>query len=171
MELPRQPEVLPSDVPTQLIAKVVVTDAQNERTLVLRRCPYDRHRPGGTDIPGGGVEPDDKTPDAAAARELREEAGIEVDAADLSLFYTERAIREENGVRFCFIGLYYHLRMRTVPVAHVQAYLDADPENREHDRAREATLAEVARTTEYPRLARIIRHLTQLTGGSDESNV
>jgi len=52
-----------------------------DKILLLKRHPEDLH--GGTwGAPGGGVEPGEK-PVAAAARELLEEAGILVEAANL----------------------------------------------------------------------------------------
>ena len=86
---------------TVLAAKGVVTDGTH--VLLIRRHPNDSHRPGQWDIPGGAVEPGERLEDAAA-RETFEEAGVHVDAKDLTLvFTTTRADGDRNLVRFDFL--------------------------------------------------------------------
>lgn len=68
-----------------LVAKVVVLNPAGQ-ILLLRRSETDPRRPGDWDFPGGGVEAGEDFA-TAAARELYEEAHIDVPAASLELLY------------------------------------------------------------------------------------
>lgn len=76
----------------QVFAKVLTIRPDGE-LLVLRRSADDERRPGEWDFPGGGVEAGE-SPNQGAARELMEEAGIEVDPQDLTLVYAETSYYE-----------------------------------------------------------------------------
>ncbi len=63
-----------------LVAAVALVDAQ-KRVLLARRPPG-REMAGLWEFPGGKAGPDE-TPETALIRELKEELGVTVDAADL----------------------------------------------------------------------------------------
>jgi len=70
---------------THVIARVLIFRA-DKKLLVLHRSPTDDYRPGGLDFPGGQVD-DGETYAAGAAREAREESGIELSEGQLELVY------------------------------------------------------------------------------------
>lgn len=74
--------------------------------LVLTRSSTDPTRPNGFDFPGGEIEfgEDLKT---GAAREMLEEAGIQVAADNLQMIYTNASDKDERGnvcLRFLYIA-------------------------------------------------------------------
>lgn len=69
----------------QTLAKVFIFNNKNE-VLLLVRSATDSHRPGGYDLPGGGVD-EGESIEAAAVREVKEESGIALRASDLRLIY------------------------------------------------------------------------------------
>ena len=87
------------------VAKVVVLN-QSQEVLLLRRSATDPRRPGEWDFPGGGVD-EGETFEAAASRELFEEAGIKVEPSDLQCLYTKTewyAPGNESVNRFLFLA-------------------------------------------------------------------
>lgn len=66
------------------------------RLLLLRRAPTDSH-PNKWEVPGGGVDPTDESVLHAVAREVFEEAGLEVTSVDGFPGYTE--FRSSKGRR------------------------------------------------------------------------
>ena len=66
------------------------------RLLLLRRAPTDTH-PNEWEVPGGGVDPTDESLLHAVAREVFEEAGIEVTSVDGFVGYTE--FKSSKGLR------------------------------------------------------------------------
>ena len=77
------------------------------QVLLVRRNPEARFMPGVWVFPGGAVDPEDGEGEAAnracAARELQEEAGIEVDPGELvaySRWITPRAVPVRFDTRF-----------------------------------------------------------------------
>ena len=88
---------------THIVAKVLLVNPAN-KALILRRSASDSRRPLQGDIPGGWVE-DDEDFKAAAVRETREEAGIQVDSANIRLVYTKSGmVNDENVCWLFFIG-------------------------------------------------------------------
>ncbi|HEX3885344.1 MAG TPA: (deoxy)nucleoside triphosphate pyrophosphohydrolase [Stellaceae bacterium] len=69
--------------PTILVAAVALIDVDG-RVLLAER-PAGKHLAGTWEFPGGKVQPGE-TPEGALIRELREELGIDVDAACLAPF-------------------------------------------------------------------------------------
>ncbi len=77
-------------ISTHIVAKTLVFD-QDGNLLVLKRSLDDAHRAGGMDFPGGQV--DDGEPVAeGAARELYEEAGLQLDGNSLQLCFASSKI-------------------------------------------------------------------------------
>ncbi|NKY23330.1 NUDIX hydrolase [Cellulomonas denverensis] len=60
--------------PAQADAPAVATDLD---VLLTRRSPTLSHHPGQVAFPGGGIDPEDAGPEAAALRESAEEAGVD----------------------------------------------------------------------------------------------
>jgi 8-oxo-dGTP diphosphatase len=83
----------PDDTPTPTSVRVIVGDPDG-RLLLLQRASDDDSNPGLWEFPGGGVDPGE-TGEQAAARELREEVGLDVTADDLS--HWARYDRHEDG--------------------------------------------------------------------------
>lgn len=70
---------------SNIIAKAVVLNDDGQ-VLLLRRSDTDTRRPGTWDFPGGGIETGEELI-AGVARELREEAGLSIPQAELTLVY------------------------------------------------------------------------------------
>lgn len=89
----------------RITVRTLVLNSQN-KILVLRRSLDDENVPGRVDFPGGGVDPGE-TLNAAALREVEEEAGIVIDEQDLSLEYAFSVYDTETDtviVRLLFIA-------------------------------------------------------------------
>jgi 8-oxo-dGTP pyrophosphatase MutT (NUDIX family) len=71
-------------------ANVVVVFDQTGKVLVLRRSQTDPGNPGYWNFPGGYRDPDDKSAQEGAARELREESGIRLDPEKLNWAFSYR---------------------------------------------------------------------------------
>jgi 8-oxo-dGTP pyrophosphatase MutT (NUDIX family) len=69
---------------TLLVGAVIVHDRPAGRVLLLRRGPHARFAPGRWDLPSGKSEPGEPIT-ATAVRELDEETGLAVRAADLTV--------------------------------------------------------------------------------------
>lgn len=67
--------------PTMTVAAAALVDGEGR--VLLQRRAADRHMAGLWEFPGGKLEPGE-VPEAALVRELREELGIEAEAADLA---------------------------------------------------------------------------------------
>lgn len=68
---------------TRIIAKTALFDSKGN-VLLLIRSDTDKHRPGGYDLPGGNIDPNESY-DEAAIREAYEESGITLQPTDLKL--------------------------------------------------------------------------------------
>lgn len=87
-----------------LIAKTALLNERGE-VLILTRSDTDTRRPGGYDLPGGGVD-EGENYEAAAAREIKEEIGVDISPADLSLVFSETSYYEgETAIRFLFVAM------------------------------------------------------------------
>jgi 8-oxo-dGTP pyrophosphatase MutT (NUDIX family) len=87
------------------VAKVFIRNSRGE-ILVLVRNPDDSHRPGGYDLPGGGVNKDELI-ELAAVRELEEESGITLQPSNLKLIYSAVGWPDEryvSRVKLAFIA-------------------------------------------------------------------
>jgi 8-oxo-dGTP diphosphatase len=100
-----------------LVAAAALVDADG-RVLVQRRPPGKQHADL-WEFPGGKLEPGE-TAEAALARELREELGIGVAAADL---LPVAFASEPGGARPLLLLLFAARRWRGVPVAHAASAL------------------------------------------------
>ncbi len=67
--------------PTMMVVAAALADGEGR--VLLQQRPPGRSMAGLWEFPGGKVEPDE-VPEAALVRELEEELGIAVDAADLA---------------------------------------------------------------------------------------
>jgi len=76
------------------IASVVCVN-DKQQILILRRSKTDKHKPLRWDLPGGHVDPSDNSLEAAAVRELQEEAGIEASIGDL-IFIESRNLKKST---------------------------------------------------------------------------
>lgn len=87
------------------VAKAAILNEAG-KVLLLRRSQTDTWRPGDWDFPGGGVEPGEDIT-AGVIRELVEETGLRLEAADLTLVYTKTEPWEPDDKsinRFLFVG-------------------------------------------------------------------
>lgn len=81
-----------------MIVKVVaksIVQRSDGKVLVLRRSQTDTRRPGGFDLPGGGVEVGEDVL-FAAAREIQEEAGLAVSVSAMKILHA-LTTREPHG--------------------------------------------------------------------------
>ena len=86
------------------VAKSVVRESGG-KLLVLQRSATDPHAPGRVDLPGGGVENNERYAESAA-REIGEEAGISVSVQGLQLVYTTSRLSSDGAttiVRFLYL--------------------------------------------------------------------
>ncbi len=67
------------------VVKAFIRNGKDE-ILVLSRSATDSHRPGGYDLPGGGVDEGEQI-EAALIREAKEESGVTLQLSDLKLVY------------------------------------------------------------------------------------
>jgi 8-oxo-dGTP diphosphatase len=81
-----------------LVAKTLVFNEKGE-VLVLLRSQDDDRRPSTWDLPGGSVE-QDEDPNEAAAREIKEEAGIDI--TDLLILSINSTNSDGYKVTFIF---------------------------------------------------------------------
>lgn len=65
--------------------------------LVLKRSQTDAHRAGQLDLPGGWIEPGEDILHGAA-REIREESGLEVSRSSLEVVYTATEAYDDRSV-------------------------------------------------------------------------
>lgn len=90
-------------VKSRLFAKAALSNPEG-KILILRRSHTDTTRPGQFDLPGGELEPDE-SPTEAVIREIEEETGMQLSAADVTLAYSATNYYEgESRVRFLYIG-------------------------------------------------------------------
>lgn len=80
---------------SRVVAKALLFD-QNDRLLLIRRSETDSRRPLEWDVPGGQVD-DSEDFIAAAARETKEETGIDVKVDDMGLVYTTCDFVPDHG--------------------------------------------------------------------------
>lgn len=98
------------------VAKVLVLDDQG-KVLLLKRSTLDSYAAGRFDYPGGGID-EGEGPDAAASRELKEEAGLEVPTKDLKLIFAGTV--KDDKVNASVNRLFYACRVQnqTVSLSH-----------------------------------------------------
>jgi 8-oxo-dGTP diphosphatase len=77
------PSAPPAAPPPRLVLVAAAALLDTRGRVLLARRPPGKPLAGLWEFPGGKVEPSDASPEAALARELREELGVEVAAGDL----------------------------------------------------------------------------------------
>lgn len=80
---------------SKVLAKAVVLNAQGQ-VLLLRRSASDERRPGEQDFPGGEVEPGEEIT-KGVAREISEEAGLQVPPDSVRLIHAATELYEQRG--------------------------------------------------------------------------
>src|SRR4051812_12815920 len=128
-------------IDTTVVAKSLVF--YNDKLLLLRRSKTDPRRPLEWDLPGGRVE--ETNPATAAARELQEEAGQQIDADTFQLVFTKTALRGDRNV--CW--LFYVVRSNS----------DAVTLSYEHDKYWWATSEEATEALTYEVQAEFLAHV------------
>lgn len=103
-------------VPHAIIAKTIVVGPDG-RVLALRRSPRDMHHPGRVDLPGGNVE-DTEEYAAAAAREISEEAGLQVPEQALQLAYAFTTYKSDGQVIITRLLYVAHTTETNVQLSH-----------------------------------------------------
>jgi len=117
--------------PTRLIVVAVVTD-ETGRVLLCRMVPDRGVFPGQWALPGGGVEPGERL-EAALRREVREELGIDLEAARPLLFKDDILEKTFEGGRrepLHMVFLVYVCRPASLSIVlneEFSEYLWADP--------------------------------------------
>lgn len=92
-------------------ARAIVID--DERRLVVVKRIKHGTAPYWT-APGGGVEPEDPSVEAALVRELREELGAEVDSIQ-QVFLVSNPVADGVGVQHFFVAVCASSIVRSVP--------------------------------------------------------
>lgn len=101
------------------VVKCLVINEANE-ILLLKRAEHDSHS-GYWETPGGGVDPEDATFEAACCREVQEEAGIQL--SEMPILQKEMILPDsETGERFA-------ISMFNANVKGVQADLSDNPDH------------------------------------------
>jgi len=89
---------LNEDKKKDIASVVCVNDKQ--QILVLKRSKTDKNKPSYWDLPGGHIDPSDKSIEAGAARELQEEASLKVAVGDL-IYVAKRNLHK--SIRYTFV--------------------------------------------------------------------
>ncbi|GAB4195979.1 MAG: hypothetical protein OHK0024_35660 [Thalassobaculales bacterium] len=78
------PGMAPPENPRRAAVLVPIVQRAAEPTIILtRRTDHLAHHPGQISFPGGRIEPEDPTPEAAALRETQEEIGLGPDNVEV----------------------------------------------------------------------------------------
>lgn len=85
---------------TVIQAKAVVYTA-NDRALLLTRSTADAQRPGGLDLPGGGIEASEAMK-SGLIREVLEETGLTILPPDAQLLWTKTVADDANIIRLLY---------------------------------------------------------------------
>lgn len=120
-----------------------------DELLLVRRSETAPRRALEWDLPGGFVDPEDRSYQAACLREIAEETDLTVVDDHLDLVYTESAVGELSGVVNDVSWLYFAARATPgeVRLSH------------EHDDAAWVTLDEARRLITYDTQLRAMEHL------------
>lgn len=136
--------------PTRVVAKVVLIAPDGE-TLLMQRSATDDRRPLEWDLAGGAVDEGEDFV-AAAVRETVEEAGIEVNPADLHLSFSMAADTERGNV--CWLFFVCQLNNKpTVSLSH------------EHSKYQWLPFSEAVEHINYERQQIALKHIQQYVLG------
>jgi len=94
-------------VESDIVAKTLII-LDNDMALLLRRSSTDRHRPNEFDLPGGGIESEEKMK-SGASREITEETGLAIADTDMQLVWAKATVKNRregrrNVVRMLYVG-------------------------------------------------------------------
>lgn len=127
---------------TVIQAKAVVfTDHQ--RALLLTRAENDTERPGGFDLPGGGIEAGESLK-AGVIREILEETGLMIMPQDAQLLWTNTVMSGDTNI----IRLLYACKAQD----------DTVRLSFEHDAFTWVSLADIAAELDHPHWSEGIRY-------------
>lgn len=129
---------------TRVVAKVLVVNLDGQ-LLLIRRSETDERRPLQWDVPGGHTDGSEFA-NEAAARETKEEAGIDVDPRQLKLAYaTCQAV--EPGLNVVWLFFVARTEQGNVILSH------------EHDEYRWVPVDEAIRLIEYDRQKTMLEYV------------
>lgn len=128
---------------TKVVAKAVLMRPDGQ-VLLLRRSADDDINPGEWDFPGGGVDEGEEIAQGTA-REIAEEAGLDVKPSSLTLVYGDAGIdRGKNKVWLYYLG---HTDTDDVTLSH------------EHDKYIWLDLAEAVETADNAGQKQVLKHI------------
>lgn len=139
----------------RIIAKALLFNDKDE-LLLLRRSATDVRRPGQWDIPGGNVDPEDESYQAACTREITEESGLGVKGA-IEIGYAESACVEHDGDYDDITWMFFVCKVKdgAVVLSH------------EHDDYRWMPLDEALHTITYDRQLRALSYVQDVRQRTD----
>lgn len=128
-----------------VVAKVVVVGPSGQ-VLLLRRSKDDVRRPNQYDIPGGHADGQEFA-NEAAARETKEEIGIDVDSRQLKLVYSEAMTFADEDLSVVWLFFVAHTASVDVVISH------------EHNEYQWADLDEAIKLIDYDRQKRALQYI------------
>ena len=90
-----KPEIKAQAIPAAVVVLFLELPEQESQVLLIERNQYDGHHSGQMALPGGKMDPNDLDLREAAAREVLEEIGVEINPTSLD-YITEHWIHVSN---------------------------------------------------------------------------
>ena len=106
---------MPRDHRVSVGTAVFIFDTNSNVLLMERKGS---HLPGHFSVPGGWLDFEDESPEAAACREVKEEVGLELDPKKLELITVTKEVHEHLGC--ASITLYYAVMLDSRPELTIQ---------------------------------------------------